>query len=36
MQGLHGHLSLEQKQWAFRLRARGWRLADIVSTTAEF
>ena len=29
MQGQHGHLSLEQKQWAFRLRARGWRLADI-------
>lgn len=29
MQGRHGHLSNEQKQLAFRLRARGWRLADI-------
>ncbi len=29
MQGQHGHLSLEQKQWAFRLQAQGWRLADI-------
>jgi transposase, IS30 family len=29
MQGRHGHLSLEQKQLAFRLRARGWRLAAI-------
>ena len=29
MQGQHGHLSLEQKQYAFRLRARGWRLIDI-------
>jgi IS30 family transposase len=27
--GQHGHLSLEQKQYAFRLRARGWRLVDI-------
>ncbi len=29
MQGKHGHLSAEQKQLAFRLRAQGWRLADI-------
>jgi len=29
MQGQHGHLSTEQKQFAFRLRARGWRLVDI-------
>ncbi len=29
MQGKHGHLSAEQKQFAFRLRARGWRLVDI-------
>lgn len=29
MQGQHGHLSAEQKQLAFRLRARGWRLVDI-------
>ena len=29
MQGRHGHLSAEQKQLAFRLRARGWRLVDI-------
>jgi len=29
MQGRHGHLSAEQKQLAFRLRARGWRLIDI-------
>lgn len=29
MQGRHGHLSTEQKQLAFRLRARGWRLIDI-------
>jgi transposase, IS30 family len=29
MQGRHGHLSAEQKQLAFRLRAQGWRLADI-------
>jgi len=29
MQGQHGHLSAEQKQLAFRLRARGWRLTDI-------
>ncbi len=29
MQGQHGHLSTEQKQLAFRLRARGWRLVDI-------
>lgn len=29
MQGQHGHLSAEQKQLAFRLRARGWRLAEI-------
>ena len=29
MQGHHGHLSAEQKQLAFRLRARGWRLVDI-------
>jgi IS30 family transposase len=29
MQGRHGHLSVEQKQLAFRLRARGWRLIDI-------
>jgi transposase, IS30 family len=29
MQGQHGHLSAEQKQLAFRLRARGWRLIDI-------
>jgi IS30 family transposase len=29
MQGQRGHLSAEQKQLAFRLRARGWRLADI-------
>jgi hypothetical protein len=29
MQGQHGHLSAEQKQLAFRLRARGWHLIDI-------
>lgn len=29
MQGKHGHLSWEQKQLAFRLHARGWRLIDI-------
>ena len=29
MQGQHGHLSLEQKQYAFRLRARGWRWTEI-------
>ena len=29
MQGQHGHLSLEQKQYAFRLRARGLRWIDI-------
>lgn len=29
MQGRHGHLSAEQKQFAFRLRAQGWRLVDI-------
>jgi IS30 family transposase len=29
MQGRHGRLSAEQKQLAFRLRARGWRLVDI-------
>ena len=29
MQGQHGHLSAEQKDLAFRLRAQGWRLADI-------
>jgi hypothetical protein len=29
MQGRHGHLSADQKQLAFRLRARGWRLIDI-------
>ena len=29
MQGRHGHLSAEQKDLAFRLRARGWRLVDI-------
>jgi hypothetical protein len=29
MQGQHGHLSAEQKQLAFRLRAQGWRLAQI-------
>ena len=29
MQGHHGHLSAEQKQLAFRLRAEGWRLVDI-------
>ena len=29
MQGQHGHLSTEQKQLAFRLRARGWRLVDM-------
>jgi transposase-like protein len=29
MQGQHGHLSTEQKQLAFRLRAQGWRLVDI-------
>lgn len=29
MQGQHGHLSAEQKQLAFRLRRRGWRLVDI-------
>lgn len=29
MQGKHGHLSLEQKQYAFRLRARGWKLSEI-------
>jgi IS30 family transposase len=29
MQGYRGHLSTEQKELAFRLRANGWRLADI-------
>ncbi len=29
MQGHHGHLSTEQKELAFRLRAQGWRLVDI-------
>lgn len=29
MRGQHGHLSAEQKQLAFRLHARGWRLIDI-------
>jgi len=29
MQGTDGHLSAEQKQLAFRLRAKGWRLLDI-------
>jgi len=29
MRGHRGHLSAEQKQLGFRLRARGWRLADI-------
>lgn len=29
MQGIHGHLSAEQKQTAFRLRSEGWRLIDI-------
>ncbi len=29
MQGRHGHLSREQKQLAFRLRRRGWKLVDI-------
>ena len=29
MQGRHGHLSAEQKELAFRLRAKGWRLVDI-------
>lgn len=29
MQGRHGHLSAEQKQLAFRLRAKGWKLVDI-------
>jgi IS30 family transposase len=29
MQGHHGHLSAEQKQLAFRLRQRGWRLTAI-------
>jgi hypothetical protein len=29
MQGNRGHLSTEQKELAFRLRANGWRLADI-------
>jgi IS30 family transposase len=29
MQGHRGHLSAEQKQLAFRLRAQGWRLVDI-------
>jgi len=29
MQGRHGHLSAEQKELAFRLRAQGWRFADI-------
>ena len=29
MQGHHGHLSAEQKQLAFRLRRRGWRLTAI-------
>ena len=29
MQGAHGHLSAEQKQLAFSLRAKGWRLTDI-------
>jgi IS30 family transposase len=29
MQGQHGHLSAEQKELAFRLRAQGWQLIDI-------
>jgi transposase, IS30 family len=29
MQGMHGHLSAEQKRLAFRLRAQGWQLVDI-------
>ena len=29
MRGHHGHLSAEQKQLAFRLRAQGWRLVEI-------
>jgi len=29
MQGRHGHLTAEQKQLAFRLRAQDWRLVDI-------
>jgi transposase, IS30 family len=29
MQGRHGHLSAEQKELVFRLRAKGWRLVDI-------
>jgi transposase, IS30 family len=29
MQGQRGHLTTEQKQLAFRLRVRGWRLVDI-------
>jgi IS30 family transposase len=29
MQGRHGHLTAEQKQLAFRLRAQGWRLTNI-------
>jgi IS30 family transposase len=29
MQGRHGHLSTEQKELAFRLRAKRWRLIDI-------
>lgn len=29
MQGRHGHLSAEQKQLAFRLGSRGWKLVDI-------
>jgi len=29
MQGQHGHLSAEQKQLAFRLRSKGWKLVDI-------
>lgn len=29
MQGQHGRLSREQKQYALRLRAKGWKLADI-------
>ena len=29
MQGVRGHLCVEQKRTAFRLRSQGWRLSDI-------
>ncbi len=31
MQGQHGHLTREQKQLAFQMRSKGWRLVDIAT-----